>query len=265
MKRPLSWLVALLFSGTALAQTAPTVKSLGALPPTHVLYVGHSFFYFNNGLPDFVAELLDADDPKNDFHSRMVTIGGAPLAWHDVGAYLRPGAMQGFRIEADGTLVFEKHRSRTFDAVIMMDCSQCPIHPQLKAGFHEAARKDSKLVTEHGAKPVLFMTWAYKNKPDMTARLAEEYTRAGNESGALVIPAGLAFAAAVAKSPGLELYDLDKRHPSVAGSYLAACTVIATVYGKNPIGNSYRGGLEPKIAAFLQQVAADTVQQYFGR
>jgi hypothetical protein len=248
-----SWLVALLFSGAALAQTAPTVKSLGSEPPHHVLYVGHSFFYFNNGLPNFVAELLDAADPKNDFHSRMVTIGSAPLFWHDVGAYLRPGAMQGFRIEGDNTLVFEKPRPRTFDAVIMMDCSQCPIHPKLKPAFHEAALKDSKLVREHGAKPVLFMTWAYKNRPDMTGRLAEEYTLAGNESGALVVPAGLAFAAATARNPGVELYDPDKRHPSVAGSYLAACTVMATVYGMNPVGNAYAGGLDPGPPSFCSR------------
>jgi len=35
---------------------------------------------------------------------------------------------------------------------------------------------------------------AYKDKPEMTVQLAEEYTIAGNESDALVIPAGLAFA-----------------------------------------------------------------------
>jgi len=265
MERPLSLLVALLLSGAPLAQTAPTVKTLGTPPPANALYVGHSFFYFNNGLPTIVAHLLDGADPKNDFHFRMVTIGGAQLAWHDIGAYLRPGAMQGFRVGADNALVFEKPRQRSFDAVIMMDCSQCPIHPQLKAAFHETVRKDSELVVEHGAKPVLFMTWAYKDKPDMTGRVAEEYTLAGNESGALVIPAGLAFAAAMSRNPSVEIYDPDKRHPSYAGSYLAACVVIATVYGKDPVGNPYRAGLEPKTAAFLQQVAADTVREYFGR
>jgi hypothetical protein len=149
--------------------------------------------------------------------------------------------------------------------VIMQDCSQCPIHPRLKSQFHETARKDSQLVTKHGAKPVLFMTWAYGNRPEMTAQLAEEYTRAGNESRALVVPAGLAFAASIAKDPSIDLYESDKRHPSVAGSYLAACTVLGAVYGKSPVGNSYRGGLDPKTAAFLQTVAAETVRQYFGR
>lgn len=52
---------------------------------------------------------------------------------------------------------------------------------------------------------------AYKDKPEMTAALAEQYTIAGNSSDALVIPAGLAFAKAIAKRPDLELYQPDKR------------------------------------------------------
>jgi len=36
--------------------------------------------------------------------------------------------------------------------VIIADCSQCPIHPQLKPVFHQYARKQSEVVTAHGAR-----------------------------------------------------------------------------------------------------------------
>jgi len=71
-----------------------------------------------------------------------------------------------------------------------------------------------------------------------------------------------AFAAARAKRPELELYQPDKRHPSLAGTYLAASTVYATVFGKSPVGLSYTAGLDPELAAFLQAVAWETVQSY---
>ena len=103
---------------------------------------------------------------------------------------------------------------------IMMDCSQCPIHPTLKSVFTEYAKKDSDIVRAKGAKPVFFMSWAYADKPEMTAQLAEAYTIAGNDNNALVIPAGLAFAKAVSKQPELNLYAIDKRHPS-AGRHLS--------------------------------------------
>ena len=145
----------------------------------------------------------------------------------------------------------------------MMDCSQCPVHPQLQAAFHEAVRRNAALLVQAGVRPVLFMSWAYQDKPEMTAQLAEQYTVAGNANDALVIPAGLAFAKAIAKQPTLELYEADKRHPSLAGTYLAACTAYAALYRKSPVGLGYTAGLDAGLAALLQTAAWETAQDYF--
>ena len=102
------------------------------------------------------------------------------------------------------------------------------------------------------------MTWAYKDKPDMTTKLAEEYTIAGNDSDALVISAGLAFARAVSKRPDLEFYQPDKRHPALIGTYLAASTIYSSIYKKSPVGNSYISSIDAKTANFLQSVAWET-------
>ena len=77
-----------------------------------------------------------------------------------------------------------------------------------------------------------------------------------------MVPAGLAFAKSIARRPDLELYVADKRHPSLAGTYLAACTVYASLFGKSPVGNRYTAGLPADVAAHLQQVAWDTAQEY---
>jgi hypothetical protein len=107
------------------------------------------------------------------------------------------------------------------------------------------------------------MSWAYADKPEMTAQLAEAYTIAGNDNNALVIPAGLAFARAREKQPELNLYAPDKRHPSLAGTYLAACTLFAALTGRSPVGNSYHAGIDEPTARFLQTVASETVQDYY--
>jgi hypothetical protein len=99
----------------------------------------------------------------------------------------------------------------------------------------------------------------------MTEQLAEQYTLAGNANDALVIPAGLAFARAIAKRPALELYQPDKRHPTLAGTYLAACTAYASIQRASPVGIKYTAGLDAELAAFLQAIAAETVHDYFGR
>ena len=147
----------------------------------------------------------------------------------------------------------------------MMDCSQCPIHPQLTSVFTDYARKNSDIVRAHGATPIFFMSWAYADRPEMTAQLAEAYTVAGNANNALVIPAGLAFARVRDKQPELNLYAPDKRHRSLVGTYLAACTLFAALTGRSPVGNTYLAAIDPPTARLLQEAAWDTVQDYYGR
>jgi hypothetical protein len=154
---------------------------------------------------------------------------------------------------------------RLFDVAVLMDCSQCPVHPDLKGIFVEYAKRHADTVRRHGARPVFFMSWAYQDKPEMTRELAEAYTRAGNDNDALVIPAGLAFARVVKDHPGINLYMPDKRHPSLAGSYLAAVTTYAALFNKSPVGASYAAGLEPPVARVLQEAAWETVREYLRR
>lgn len=54
------------------------------------------------------------------------------------------------------------------------------MHPQLQGAFHATVKEDAEIVARYGARPVLFMSWPYKDAPDMTAQLAEQYTIAGN-------------------------------------------------------------------------------------
>ena len=66
----------------------------------------------------------------------------------------------------------------------------------------------------------------------------------------------------MAMRPDVELYVADKRHPSLAGTYLAACTSYAALYGKSPVGLSYTAGLDPQLARLLQTAAWEAVQAY---
>src|SRR3981081_1477158 len=253
----------------ALAQTQPVVTrpvvtSLGPDFPKTGIFIGNSFFYYNNGLPGHLSLMEKAADPANKqaYRNTMVTIGGSGFDWHDVESYFRPNAIGNYSFDDDNNVVFNK-LDKLFDVAVMMDCSQCPIHRKLKPVFTDYARKNSEIVRAHGARPVFFMSWAYADKPEMTAPLAEAYTIAGNENNALVIPAGLAFARAISKQPELNLYAPDKRHPSLAGTYLASCVVFAALTGRSPVRTSYLAGVDAPTAAFLQTVAWETVQEYY--
>lgn len=250
--------------GTAAAQTRPAVRDLGPEPPRSAIYIGNSFFYFNNGISGHVAGLMRGAPQPAAMRSSMVTISGSGLEWHDVASYFRPDAIGRYSFTPSNEIVFNQPGARLFDIAIMMDCSLCPIHPQLGAVFVEHARRHAETVRRFGARPVFFMSWAYKDKPEMTAGLAEAYTRAGNENEALVIPAGLAFARAMAERPALDLYVADLRHPSLAGTYLAAAVTYAAILNRSPEENRYTAGLPAEDAAFLRRVAWQTVRDYLG-
>jgi hypothetical protein len=245
------------------AQTKPKILETGVPRPTSAIFIGNSFFYYNNSLHNHVMRLIQSAEPGYKFRPTSVTISGSGADWHDVGSYFRPNAIGTYTFDADNNIVFNK-LDRLFDLAIMMDCSQCPIHPQLKSVFFEYGQKHSDTVRRHGAMPVFFMSWAYADKPAMTAELAEAYTRAGNDNGAFVVPAGLAFAKSIERRPELNLYAPDKRHPSMAGTYLAAATLYASLFKKSPVGLSYTAGLDEASAKHLQAVAWDTVEEYFG-
>jgi len=248
----------------ATAQTRPMRSDVGADAGSAILWVGNSFFYYNNSMHGHYNDLVRSGEPGAKNRSTSLTISGSGLDWHDIAAYLQPDGIGKYSFVPGNKIVFNPP-GRQFDTVIMMDCSQCPVHPQLAAAFHATVKKDAEIIVRYGARPVLFMSWAYKDAPEMTAQLAEQYTIAGNANDALVIPAGLAFAKAIARRPALELYQPDKRHPTLAGTYLAACTTYAALRRKSPVGIKSYAGLEPELAAFLQAVAADTVKEYYAR
>jgi hypothetical protein len=256
-------LAVLAFALPAAAQTKPKVLDTGIEKPASAIFIGNSFFYYNNGINGHLTGLIRAAEPASKFRVTMVTISGSGTDWHDVGSYFRPDAIGRYSFDPNNNIVFNK-LDRLFDVAIMMDCSQCPIHPQLKSVFVEYSKKHIETVRKAGAVPALFMSWAYSDKPEMTEELAEAYTQLGNDNGVLVVPAGLAFGKAVKDMNEVNLYAPDKRHPSLAGTYLAAATVYATILKKSPVGSGYTAGLDAGVAKGLQTIAWETVQSYFG-
>ena len=91
------------------------------------------------------------------------------------------------------------------------------------------------------------------------------YTEVGKDNNALVIPVGLAFDIAYNEFPEIKLHHDDGTHPNLKGTYLAACTVFASVYRKSPIGldYDYYGAISENDKILLQQIADKATSIYF--
>ena len=214
--------------------------------PERILFVGNSFTYFNNSLHGHLRKLLAAGNPdtRDINFLKAMTISGEVLANHE----------GGLRHMLD---VY------SWDVVVLQGHSLEAVDPEKRPGLEAAAEKYVGMIREKNARPVIFMTWAYQDRPGMTETLKAVYAELGASLGVMVVPVGLAFADALESIPGLTLHHPDKIHPSVEGSYLAACVFYAALFGKSPAGFGYTAGLDEHVALKLQQSAWQTVSGYY--
>lgn len=244
----------------AAGAAAPAVRAPQVDTPARVLFVGNSYLYYNDSLHNHVRRMVVADNPalEKTLQYKSATIGGANLAHHNIDHLTEPGRI-GIKLP--------------FQLVILQDGSAAPLSEKRRALSREKMKEYSSIIRERGGQVALYMSHAYvpphkQAKPENIRLTESHYLAVGNEINAMVIPVGLAFEEAYRRRPDMKLHkDYDGTHPELAGTYLAACVVYASVYGKSPVGNAYDyyGRISREDTAFLQQVADDTVKKFFGR
>ncbi len=118
--------------------------------------------------------------------------------------------------------------------------------------------------TEHQAQPVFLMTWARKNDPFMLEGLDLGYSRMGYVHDSPVVPCGYAFDQVRRKYPEINPYSDDGAHPSVHGTYLAACVVAVTVFDLDILEDSvwYPVDITVEEAEILREVAIQSDISY---
>ncbi len=249
----------LIFFAQASHAEALKVKPALNSNPERVLFVGNSYYYYNNSLHNHVSNLVKASDAAlgSRLQFKSSTIGGSALNHHNMAHLTEPGKI--------GV-------SQPFQWVVMQGGSGEPLSPRRRENFRQTAAANAEMIKARGGQVALYMTHAYVSphkqvNPQNMVATESMYVEVGNEIQALVIPVGLAFEEAYRRLPALRFHNKDGTHPSLLGTYLAACTTYATLYGRSPMGNTYRadGAIDDNVAAQLQQVAQDVVTQFFQR
>ena len=255
-------LLVVLFSNAVWVQAAqsPEVKQSPVDTPKRILFLGNSYLYYNDSLHNHVRRIAAAADPASEksLQYKSATIGGAPLAHHNIEHLLAPGHLG---------------MKQPFDVVILQGSSTDALSDARRASFREKVIEFNTEIVKRSAKTALYMTHAHIKpskfaSPDMIRKVEDMYVSVGNEVGVFVIPVGLAFEEAYRQRPDIKLHkEYDGSHPDLIGTYLAACVVYASLYGKSPVGNSYDyyGKVDKETAAFLQKIADETVRKFFGR
>ncbi|PIT81410.1 hypothetical protein B9Z40_11835 [Limnohabitans sp. 15K] len=222
--------------------------------PQRILFVGNSYFYYNNSLHNHLRGFVEAT-PKHKSHPlayKSATIGGSSLDHHPIEWLTAPGQI-GVK--------------EPFEWVVLAGNSADALKDATRQKFSETVRQHHKVIQSRGGKTALYMTHAYvaphkQASPENMAKIVDMFNAVGREVGAKVIPVGLAFEMSYKRRPDLRLHDeYDGSHPSLAGTYLAAAVVYATLYEATPVGSAYNynGKLPAEVCQYLQQVAWDVV------
>lgn len=177
---------------------------------SRLLFIGNSHTYFND-LPAMVAGMIEAVAAGSPgCMPVMLTQGGK--GWD-------------FHLENKQTAFNIRHGG--YQAVVLQ---------QVRGGYpgEEATLRDGaaliEMVRAAGARPILFMPWPHRDRPEAFAPFRACHERLAREQEIPLAPAGTAWARLWADDATLPLYDADCSHAAPAGSYLAACAIFAALY-----------------------------------
>jgi hypothetical protein len=200
----------------------------------NVLFIGNSFTA-RNDVPGLIAKLAAAKG--HELRHRLIQAGGASLRAHwNAGEAAKA-------IQTGG-----------YDFVVLQEQSTLPV--KNAARMHENVRLFDEAITAAGSKTMLYMTWARRHAPESQAAITDAYDSIGRELEATVVPVGTVWERFLAKHEQPVLHDRDASHPTLAGSYLAACVFFAVMFQESPVGASLSpDGLSESDESLLQKFA----------
>lgn len=202
VRRPLLILLAVLICLPSAASSRPTA----AKPPLRVLFIGNSLTSWHN-LPGYVASLAKRSGDAT-FRYRMIAPPAVGLEDH-------------WRIQRTRRALAEER----WDVVVMQQGPSA--EAASRAHLCTWTKRFADLARSRGARPRLLMVWSAGRFG--LQEVIDSYAAAAAAADAPALPAGLAWAAAWKRKPGLALHARDGLHPSKLGTYLAALVVYAAL------------------------------------
>ena len=217
------------------------------------LFIGNSYMGVNN-LPSMVSDL-------------STSLGDVLIIDSNT-----PGG-QTFQNHAANPINYQKMAAQPWDYIILQGQSQEPSFPfdQVNSQTlpYAVQLADSAKAIQPCSQVNYFMTWGRQNGDPqwdsintfdkMNGRLRDAYLRIADSANAAVSPVGVAWKYVRDNYPVINLYQQDGSHPSLTGSYLAACVFYTSLFHKSSFGSAYNPGIDHADALLIQQIASAIV------
>jgi hypothetical protein len=238
---------------SALGSGSGSTVRADRLAPVRVLFIGNSFTRMHD-LPRVVRRIAEADGEEATISVARETRPGATLRRH----WMRRAVRWRIQSGAYTHVVLQDHSMRAVD------------RPSELAAY---ARRFDELISEAGARTVLYAPWARRRHRGETgralgsddaiqARIDSVHGDLAGEIDADVAPVGRAWQLASERMPRVGLYGRDGIHPSLEGTYLAACVLYGVLRDRDPRGAAWAPWpMRETTARALREVAADALRE----
>lgn len=218
-----------------------------------VLFLGNSYTSVNN-LPQLIGNAAQSAGDNLIYDS--YTPGGYTLQDHNQ--------------DANGT---DKIKNQSWDYIVLQGQSQQPITKSWKFNGGAGALKNHIDKYNSCSVIMLYITWGRKNGDasncakfpvmctyaGMDTTIRNAYYELAGDISAEVSPVSVVWQYLRNNYPGIDLYQSDGSHPSLAGSYAAACCFYTTIFKKDPTLISYNPGLSATDAATIRNAVRSQV------
>ena len=211
-----------------------------------VLFIGNSYTSVNN-LPQTIASVASSVGDNLIFDSN--TPGGYRFLDHST----NPTTLQKIGIG-------------NWDYVVLQEQSQYPSFPewQVEQDVYPYAQSLNNAILNANpcTETIFYMTWGRKNGdaqncpnlPEVCTYLGMDnllnarYRTMAQDNNAILSPVGAVWRYIRQNFPTIELYQADESHPSVAGTYAAACAFYTVIYRKDPTLITFNSTLSASVA-----------------
>ena len=237
------------------------LRQTDTTPAKQVLFVGNSYTEVND-LPQLVQRVAESAGDRMEYRSN--TPGGCTFAQHCSNQSM--------------TLI----RQGGWDVVVLQEQSQLPSFPQNQVEvecFPYATRLvDAIYDNNPDGEAMFYMTWGRRDGDQgnaiyfpvlgtyegMDSLLYERYMYMARANDASVCPVGRVWRYIRGNNPSVNLYGVDGSHPSMAGSYAAACSFYTMIFHANPDRITYNAGLDDATARYIRDVVRVVVYDTLG-
>lgn len=227
---------------------------------TRVLFIGNSYTAVNN-LPQLTADCaLSIGFAGFPLEVASSTPGGTTFQMHTTNATSQSLINQG-----------------NWDYVVLQEQSQLPSFPDAQVAAEcfpfATALNEQILAADSCAETIFYMTWGRQNGDagncaswppvctyeGMDSLLNLRYRQMAIDNNAILSPVGALWKYIRTTYPEINLYAADGSHPSLEGTYAAACSMVSVIFRTDPTLITYSSTLDPVVAEKIRLAAQAVV------